>query len=191
VAYIAKALEKGRRSRFESLHLNSIMPAHQIAQFFNANRGKDTAPASPKDFLVFEKLAHSEKEIKFSGEIISTVQEISKGVFPVWIRKVLPWGQLMEAKTLAEPAKPLFWCCKEMFVIAPKVIQGWIDIELGALKINKEDVGKVVTLYDIENTPQIDIKLPMDFGWGYCENERFKILKFHEAPKKQEDLANA
>jgi hypothetical protein len=188
VSYVCEAVKKGRQMKFENLHLNSIMPAHQIAQFYNANRGKDAAPASPGDFLLFKKFAAPEREIHFSDEVIATVQAISKTIFPIWIRHALPWGQLMGAKTAADPAPDLYWCCKQMVVVAPKILQGWIDIELAAFDVQKEDLEQVITLYDINNNPKIDIRVRSDmFGFGSCENERFPILKIHQ---QQEVLAH-
>jgi hypothetical protein len=176
-----KALEAGRRLRFEQLHWQSVMPANLLSQGHNINRGKDTAPASPTDYLVFKKLAFPEKEHTFSDKIIATIQAIAKAPYPQWIRYALPWGQIMGAKSTCDPADPLMICCKQMAVIAPTYIDGWLQIELAAFDIGKDEAESVITLHDpTTNEPVIDIKLRKDIGTGYYENERFKVLRFYK-----------
>jgi hypothetical protein len=183
-----KALEAGRRLRFEQLHWQSVMPAHQIAQAHNNNRGENTAPASPNDYLVFKKLAFPEKEHTFSDKIVSTIQAIAKTSYPQWIRYALPWGQIMGGKPKCEPADPLLICCKQMAVIAPTYIDGWLQIELAAFNIDNTEADSVITLYDPRtNDPVIDIRLrKADVGTGYYENERFKVLKSFDTPRSKE-----
>ena len=181
VAYIMKALEAGRRLRFERLHWDSVMPAHQLSQNFNMNRGKDTPPQTAEDYLIFKRLAYPEKQVEFSETMVATIQAIAKVSYPQWIRWCLPWGQILGTKTRSEPLNPLFICNKNLVVFGPKYIQDWIQIELAAFQIDASEAGSVVTLYDpITDEPVIDLKLPKDIGSGYYENERFKVLKFHK-----------
>lgn len=176
-----KALEAGRRLRFERLHWDSVMPAHQLSQNFNMNRGKDTPPQTAEDYLIFKRLAYPEKQVEFSETMVATIQAIAKVSYPQWIRWCLPWGQILGTKTRSEPLNPLFICNKNLVVFGPKYIQDWIQIELAAFQIDASEAGSVVTLYDpITDEPVIDLKLPKDIGSGYYENERFKVLKFHK-----------
>jgi hypothetical protein len=175
-----KALEAGRRLRFEQLHWQSVMPAHILAQGHNVNCGKDSAPASPNDFLVFKKLAYPEKEHTFSDKIVATIQAIAKTPHPQFIRYCLPWGQILGTKTEAEPADPLYICNKNLVVFAPSYIQGWLQIDLAAFEIGPDDAGQRTTLFDpVTDEPVIDIMLRSDVGSGYYENERFKVLHFY------------
>lgn len=182
------AVEAGRRLKFERLHWESIMPAHILSQTHNMNRGKDSAPASPNDYLVFKSLAWPEKEHTFSERMVATIQAIAKQPYPLWIRHCLPWGQIMGAKPKAEPAKALFLSSENMVVFAPTYIEDWLQIELAVFDIDNTKADTVITLYDpLTNEPVIDIKLRNDVGSGYYENERFKVLQFH----KKDDLVNA
>jgi hypothetical protein len=173
----------GRKQKYEQLHLESIMPANLLAQHYNYSpqRNPDSPPRTEKDYLVFQKMAYPEEEQKFSDKLVATIQAIAAGPHPQWIHGCLPWLQLLNTRTKAEPSHPLMAVGANLVIFAPQFVEGWVFVEMAAFLVAKHEINTVITLYDPETKdPMMDVQLKDDVGQGYYKDEKFKILKVYE-----------